>query len=524
MKKKLVGVLLAATMSFSLLSGCGGGSASSGEASSSGSTSDASASKEASSSENASDTSTSGEVDTSKEVELVMYVISDRPAGQDAVDENLNALLKEKLNCTLKINWIGWAEYAQKYPLLFSSGEEFDLAYSATWLGFTSLAQRGAFMALDEMLPAYAPDNYAMQSESALQQATVNGKLYAVPTLLPTYTAYGSIYRGDLATEAGITDTIDTFEEVAQYADYIVANHPEMEAIDQYSMGPELSLLWIKMNGLLEVDSNMRYVFYDPSEENPTVKAIYDLDGATEFYQMCKEWCDKGYWTKSALADTDSQKTQNGKAAMKFHNIDTWSSVCVLHPEWDFQYGTMSNGIAHLPYIQDCMVISNTARNPERALAFWNLLTTDQEVYDALYYGVLGTTYELNDEGQFKILDSDLYAASAMWAARTPGLSRNQAGVPELYDTIRAEWEETIKEGVGAEKFTGFVMDTSNITTEVAACTNARQQYGWPLELGYTDNVEASIEEYKAALQAAGIDKVIEECQQQLDAYLEGLQ
>lgn len=509
MKKKLAAVLLAATMSLGLLAGCGGSSTG------------GSSSGDAASSEGGSET---GAVDTSKEVELVMYVISDRPAGQDIVDENLNTVLKEKLNCTLKINWIGWAEYAQKYPLLFSSGEEFDLAYSAGWLGFANLAQRGAFMALDEMLPAYAPDNYAMQSESALKQATVNGKLYAVPTLLPTFTTYGSIYRGDLASEAGMTDPIDTFEEIGQFADYIVANHPEMEAIDMYSMGPELSLVWTRMNKFMYVDNNMRYLYYDTSEEHPTVKAIYDLDGASEFYQMCKEWCDKGYWTKSALADTDSQKTQNGKAAMKFHNIDTWSGVCVLHPEWDFQYGVMTSDIAHLPYTQDCMVISNTAKNPERALAFWNLLTTDQEVYDALFYGVLGTSYELNDEGQFKILDPDLYATGAMWAARTMDLNRNQVGVPEFYDTVRAEWEEQIQEGVGAEKFTGFVMDTSSITTEVAACTNALQQYGWPLELGYTDNVEASIEEYRAAMQAAGIDKVIEESQKQLDAYLAGLE
>ncbi len=170
------------------------------------------------------------------------------------------------------------------------------------------------------------------------------------------------------------------------------------------------------------------------------------------------------------------------------------------------------------------MVISNTSKNPERALAFWNLVTTDQEVYDAFYYGVLGTSYELNDEGQFTVLDTDLYATSAMWAARTLDLNRNQAGVPESYDTIRAGWEETIKEGVGSEKFTGFVMDTSSISTEVAACTNARQQYGWPLELGYTEDVEASIEEYRTAMQAAGIDKVIEECQKQLDAYLAGLE
>ena len=130
----------------------------------------------------------------------------------------------------------------------------------------------------------------------------------------------------------------------------------------------------------------------------------------------------------------------------------------------------------------------------------------------------------MNDEGQFTILDTDLYSTNAMWAARTMDLNRNQVGVPESYDTIRAEWEEKIQEGVGSEKFTGFVMDTSSITTEVAACTNAKQQYGWPLELGYTDDVEASIEEYRTAMQAAGIDKVIEECQKQLDAYLEGLQ
>ena len=35
------------------------------------------------------------------------------------------------------------------------------------------------------------------------------------------------------------------------------------------------------MDGLMDVDSNMRYLFYDPSEEHPTVKAIYDLDGVT---------------------------------------------------------------------------------------------------------------------------------------------------------------------------------------------------------------------------------------------------
>lgn len=71
MKKKLVAVLLAATMSLGLLAGCGGsGGATSGDAASSGSSSEAGA---------------SGEVDTSKEVELVMYVISEVTDRQDRI-------------------------------------------------------------------------------------------------------------------------------------------------------------------------------------------------------------------------------------------------------------------------------------------------------------------------------------------------------------------------------------------------------------------------------------------------------
>ena len=59
-------------------------------------------------------------------------------------------------------------------------------------------------------------------------------------------------------------------------------------------------------------------------------------------------------------------------------------------------------------------------------MALWDLITNDQEVYDAFYYGIEGTSYELNDEGQFKILDTDNYGTSAMWSARSDALNRQQ--------------------------------------------------------------------------------------------------
>lgn len=461
------------------------------------------------------------EIDTSKEVELTMYVISDRPAMQDEVDAHFNELLKEKLNCTLKVNWIGWAEYANKYPLLFSSGEQFDMAYSATWLNFPTLARKGAFMNLDEMWEQYAPENFAMTSEEAKMQATVDGHYYCVPTLLSTYGVYGVAYRGDLIPEGQEYD-MSTFEGIESYCDMIKETHPEIEPIDQYSSAPEWSFAYMSNQGYNALDNGARWLWYDTSAENPIVLTNNDYEGMPEFLEMMARWNEKGFFSKSALADTDSTKTKNGKAAVKLHNIDTYSDLAASRPEWNFQYEYLTKDPSHLPYTQDCMVISNTAKNPERALAFWNLLTTDQELFDAFMYGILDTSYTLNEKGQFKITDPDLYAMSAMWAARTNELNRDNDGVPARYNELKQEFEEHIQSGVGAEKYAGFVFDTSNVETEYAACGNVWQQYWWPLELGYTDAV-SGLEEYGRMMEAAGIDKVVEEAQRQLDEYIAGL-
>ena len=79
MKTKLLALILAVSLIVGLLAGCGS---------------------------KAPATSEPGVVDTSKEVNLVMYVISDRPAGLDIVDENLNKILKEKMNLEEKEDFI----------------------------------------------------------------------------------------------------------------------------------------------------------------------------------------------------------------------------------------------------------------------------------------------------------------------------------------------------------------------------------------------------------------------------------
>ncbi len=99
------------------------------------------------------------EADTSEQVELTMVLLGDEPARMDDVLKEFNKLALEDLNCTLKIKYLDWGEYETKYPLMFSSGEKFDLAYAATWVDFANLAQKGAFMPLEELLPVYCKES-----------------------------------------------------------------------------------------------------------------------------------------------------------------------------------------------------------------------------------------------------------------------------------------------------------------------------------------------------------------------------
>ena len=210
----------------SVFTGCGKESAAGGTAEGTGTTEGTASEQQTAASE------TAAVLDTSEEVELVMYVIGNEPAKQQEVTDNMNQLFKEKLNCTLKINYIGFAEFANKYPLLFSSGEQFDMAYTATWLNFAGLAQKGAFMALDELWPTYAPENFEKTSESAKRQATINGHYYCIPTLLPTYAAWGPVYRTDILEGTGWDGKMETFEDMEEYLDLVKENAPEMEPLD----------------------------------------------------------------------------------------------------------------------------------------------------------------------------------------------------------------------------------------------------------------------------------------------------
>lgn len=126
------------------------------------------------------------------------------------------------------------------------------------------------------------PNNFAKTTDAARQQATVDGHYYCIPSQLSTYRAYGPIYRTDIMEG---TDWDDTY---------------------MFSLG------YLPSKG-----STNDFFWFDPTQENPQLFTYYETEETPDFLTMMTRWNEKGFFTKSALSDTDSTKTQNGKAGMR---------------------------------------------------------------------------------------------------------------------------------------------------------------------------------------------------------------
>ena len=88
-------------------------------------------------------------IDTSKFVTISHLSLGNKPTnGQyEAVKAEWDKYLKDKLNCALEVQYIGWTDYMTQYNLLLATGEGLDMINSASdWLEMWPNAQRGAFL------------------------------------------------------------------------------------------------------------------------------------------------------------------------------------------------------------------------------------------------------------------------------------------------------------------------------------------------------------------------------------------
>ena len=490
MKKRITTLLLTLAMAASL-AGCGGqgtGEGNSGE---------------------------SGGDDLSEHVDLTMYLIGSEKAGHQKVMDALNEKLEEDLNCSLTVKYIGFGEFDTKYPLVLSGGEEIDLIYTSAWLNYAQMAEKGAYLPLEDLLPKYAPESTAETDMDALKQMDDEGHIYFLPSNHPSYSTYGFITRGDVMKEYGVTE-ITNMDEYLDFTTMVNKDGVYKDSLSQSMHNLDEYLLLGKGYYPLTGGTGSPYWVKPSGEDNYTVYNKIEIPELQDFLMEAQERCNEGAWSQSVLSNTDAYMVKEGLSAATIHNVDQWIDYAMAVPEADLQYTNYASPIYEGSIMQDAMAVPVTSKHPERALMVLEKLRQDESYYALLTWGIEGEHYELMDDGTIKIMNQDDYMfENGTWGFRDDKFHRLQYGAPanaqQVKDDIAANATENI--------FKSYVINTEPIKNEYAAVQNAMTQYFDPLALGYVD-YESGKQDLEQALSTAGDDKCKEELQKQVDEFV----
>lgn len=462
---------------------------------------------------NVSQIKTTNGIDISKHVDLVMYLIGTKPDDMDKVLEQFNMLAEEELNATLHIEWIGWGDFSNEYPILLSSGEPVDLVYAANWLEFYENAQRGAFIPLEDLLEQYAPQSYESMSEGKQKDVTVDGHIYAVPSNYTTYNAYGPMIRKDYLDKYEVKE-IDTFDDYINFCE-VIGEKENIDPTGLCSSGIELDDLYLMNEGYYPLTGSTGSLYWiDLNDENKTVYFESEIPDMKYFLKNAEKWYKSGCWSSNVLASKDETMLETKRAASRVHNYDAWLGESGKDNQLELVYYNLANPVYEQPANQDAMAVPISSKNPERALMLLEKLKNDERYYMLITYGIEGYNYEIETDGKIKFLNDTYGNEPGTWGFRDEKFYKANSAVTDEALALRGKFGEEAQEN----PMPGFYMDMSEIEKEYSQIDYIGKLYFEPLVLGYV-SYEEGIKELNTNLESQGNNRIKENLQKQVDEY-----
>jgi putative aldouronate transport system substrate-binding protein len=473
-------------------------------------------------------------VDTSKEAKLVYYLWgSEGVANKDILGE-INKKLKADLNATIEVKYIDWPDTATKYPLLFASGEEFDMSHASPGapVSYFTLASQGALVDINDMLDKVAPKLKAEIPASVWENTKYKGQIYGVPSLYSEFTPAGYAYSSELLKKYGM-EKITSLDDMTEYMDNVVANEsfPALngkaeDAQNMYRMLVDTTEMWIDAPGISFNELNL--VTKSPED----YKTVFHPALTQEFEDWAvkmREWADKGYWEKdilsSSLGGKDNFRAANSAGYMTHAQdwIGQYGADLKAQPESDpyfFTFAEANKKIKRKMGVDNSTVISTNSSNPERSLMVIEKFMTDESYYNLIQYGIEGKQYIIEDgvkktpPGFDEKTDGGGFSA---WSLRNDKFVVPSDTENPIRNSLFAEWDQVAID----DPYNGFSFDPSNVTTEIASISNVNSQLGIQLMLGKTSKApKEAVADYRSQLEKAGIDKVIAEVEKQLAEFV----
>lgn len=451
--------------------------------------------------------------------------------GIQLVEDEINKIIEPKLNVHVTFEAISMASYTEQMNLMMSSGEQLDVV---TFFGtYSMMLSRNQFFPLDDLMAEYGQGIREVVGDQMLKATTSAGTLYAVPNNNGKAAVLNIVLREDILEENNIS--VDGLKQASNFEEYC-ENLDELGNIfaQLKEAEPDMVMLVPSIAGTLmftEVPfgdnlGDQYGVLMPQDTDSLTLTNAFASDEFAILLDYARDWYQKGYILQDAATTQEASNTylSSGRTVGYFirgeegqaEQITTATGQPVVSIKLLEAYiNTQAvNGIG--------FGIASTSKHPEAAMKFLNETYTNPDVVNLLAWGIEGTHYEVQADGTIDFPEG-VDANNTSYGLNMDWLFGNQF-LTYIWgkgrDTTIYERLEYNNKNATFSPAMGFMYDSTPVRNELTALSNVSNEYGPGLLTGTVDPA-TELPKYLEALENAGLDIVIAEKQNQLDAWKE---
>ncbi|WP_040952831.1 extracellular solute-binding protein [Gorillibacterium massiliense] len=513
-KKRTAVLLLAMTLVFSLVLGACSKK------------SDSSSTDKASTAPAAGTTAPTKSDKPQEEVTLKFYFGGDKKSATDEVWSQISDYVKKKgLNVKFDLSFIPFNDFKDKMLVMAASGDKWDMNFDGDWLSYKQMAAKGSYMALNDLLPQYAPNLYKKyQDQGTLGAATVDGKIVGLPWTMKMNQRQFATWRADLVDKANLNipkDSVKTIDDVDNLLRQLRDAYPN----EKINRGGPLPIYMIRDEW---VDMNFHGLGFYLNDPKITIQAVEQQPFYKDTAIKAKQWYDEKLINRDAMIDkTDgASEWRNGKTMFTLTSHE-WISADPGFSDPSFKLNSSliypDKKQINRTALANVVAINANSSHPDLVLRFLDMIETDQTLYDLVQYGIEGKTYKLDGDTAIypdgmTTTTSNYMEWGGQWAFWKPQYMRPTMTYPKDFWVHEAEFaSQPINVNSPID---GLFISEDNMKNELAKRDQASDENSKPIEFGNVKDPEKAVADYIEKQKKNGIDKIIAETQRQVDAYL----
>jgi putative aldouronate transport system substrate-binding protein len=418
--------------------------------------------------------------------------------------------MEPRVGARLDIKVASWSDSQQRMRTIVNSGEYYDIMY-IDMTDYNNFVGLGAYADLTEALRTDAPALQSFIPAMLWDGVRINGKIYSVPTYKDSSKTrfyiwddtYVQKYKIDIGKAHSFAELDRAFRAIKAgegarfYPLPLSQGNPfdSLYADDYDSMTAGLPPIGVGVN-----DPNRRVV------------SVFEQPEIMERLRYLHRWYVDG------IVNPDAPVLQEPLKQRAFFHAIGWPAAVSV---WQVNEGVRNYAVEKVfgpSYSTDSIqgslnAINANSRYKTQALKLLELVNTDHKMRDMMAFGIEGVNFSYVKPNVVRLLTAD------QW-----NLARYQQGTFFQMSTIEGEpedaWDQVRRqnEGAGASVLLGFVFNNRAVVNEIANCISVYDKYKYELLSGASDPAVA-VPNMVRDLNAAGLRKIIDEAQRQIDAF-----